>query len=180
MEVNQSGEPVSPVGNEPIFASYRAGDVDADTYALFVDLSDTVGWPHHNDGFLKLHSVFFSVDKTSNGAGQVRLGVITRIDEIDADIRFVQGISYTNTADRSFQRDRIYRFPIKLNQSGGELQSAVLQSQALNVTAVNTITTLPSAKGDIIPAVGDLVIFFGHNAGSYTAFVSGQYSSSPL
>lgn len=163
--------------DEPAFAAYQAADVAATEYAILVDLSDRVNFPHNDVGRIDLHSAFFLVQKGSNTVGAIQLGVITRIDGTDADISFVQGVSFNSADARSFTRDRLFSSPLRLGQSGGKLTRVSSSFAVTNETAVNTGLTLPSAEGNITPALGDLVIRFVHTSGSaFTGTASIQYA----
>lgn len=162
--------------DEPVFTAYSSGAVTATTYAILIDLSDTVNFPHSDTGRVDLYSSFLFVDRSSSATGLVRLGVITRIDGTDADVAYVQGVSFNNTADRIIERDRQFRIPLKLGQSGGELTRIATGFKATNIAAINTAITLPSPKGNVTPAIGDIVVEFEHTSGTYTASVSGQYA----
>ncbi|WP_174804359.1 hypothetical protein [Martelella limonii] len=161
----------------PKFIAYSGSGISGTTYAMLVDLSDTTNFPHNDTGRIDLYSTFLLVDKAANSAGSVRLGVITRIDGTDADVSLVQGVSFTNTSDRSIERDRIFDHPLKLGQSGGELTDVATAFKLTGVTAINTGLTLPSPRGNVTPALGDVVIQFAYTSGSaYNASVSGQYA----
>lgn len=164
--------------DKPVFVAYSSGtlSVSGDVYAILVDLSDTTTWPHNESGSVDLWSSFLFVDKSASGAGQVQLGVITRIDGTDADISYIQGVSFNNASDNQINRDRILVAPIRLAQSGGNLTSAATLFKATNVAAVNTATPLASPLGSVTPAVGDLVVRFALTAGSFSAAVSAQYA----
>lgn len=167
--------------DEPVFIAYQKTNVSASTYAVLVDLSDRDSFPHNDIGRLNLFSTFFFVEKGNNTAGAIQLGVITRIDGTDADVSFVQGVSFNSADARSFARDRILTHPIRLGQSAGELTQASTQFKSVNIADINSATALDSPMGDdtVTPAVGDLVVLFSHTGGaSYTGTVSIQYSGS--
>lgn len=162
--------------DEPAFMAYDSGAVSATTYALFVDLSDNVNFPHADTGRIDLYSSFLYVDRSSTATGAVRIGVITRIDGLNADISYVQGVGFKNASDRIIERDRQFVVPLKLGQSGGELTRVATSFKSVNVAAVNTATALPTSKGTAFPALGDVVIQMECTAGSYEAAISGQYA----
>lgn len=165
--------------DEPKFIAYSGTSISTTTYAMIVDLSDVSAFPHNDTGRIDLYSTFILVDKASNTAGSVRLGVITRIDGTDADVSLVQGVSFSNTSERSISRDRIFTHPLRLGQSGGELTSVLTGFKLENIAAINTGTTLSSPAGTRTPALGDVVIQFSHTSGgAYNASVSMQYAGS--
>lgn len=162
---------------EPVYFAYSSGEVTQEGYVVLVDLSDTEAFPHEHSGYLELHSFFVFVDKTANSAGAVQAGVITRIDATSADIEYVQGVSFNSTSERSFSRDRVFNYPLSLQQGSGELTGVATLFKDTNVTAVNTSTPLPGTLGNVTPAVGDLVCRLGYTTGgAYTAAISGQYT----
>lgn len=161
----------------PHFIASNVQSTSTTQYKIMVDLSDRATFPHHFTGRTELHSVFFFVDKGANTVGQVQLGVITRIDGTDADIVFVQGVSFSSSSDRSFSRDRIYNAPILLGQSGGNLTRSAGVKET-GITAVNTGGTLQTPFGTATPAVGDLIVRYTYTSGAaFSAFVSGQYTT---
>lgn len=163
--------------DEPGFVAYQGAGISADTYAILVDLSDTVNWPHNDKGRIDLYSSFFFVDKAANTVGLLQLGTIVRIDGTDADISYSQGISFNSSSERIFQRDRVLSAPLKLGQSGGVLTKVATLFTETNVGAVNTGTPLGSARGNVTPALGDLILKFSHiSGGSYDGTVSIQYA----
>lgn len=162
--------------DEPIFFAQTVKDVDATEYRIIVDLSDNVTFPHYDIGGIELYASYLQVDKDVSGRSAVRLGVITRIDGTDADIAFVQGVSFDKSADRRIVRDRDFRVPIKLGQSGGALTKAVTGVVTTGITAVNTGATLSSPLGSVTPAVGDLIAQYEHAAGTFDASIAGFYA----
>lgn len=164
----------------PAFAACGASSVGATQYQILVDLSDRTNFPHHFTGRVDLYGAFFSVDRGTNTVGAVRIGVITRIDGTDADIEYVQGVSFNNAADKTIVRDRIFENPIRCGQSGGSLTRVATNFTATGVTAVNTGASLTNAIGGTsTPAVGDIVATFEFTSGTaYTAGISAQYATS--
>lgn len=161
----------------PQFISSSVVGSTTTQYKMLVDLDNRATFPHHFTGRVDMHAVFFFVDKGANTAGAVQLGVITRVDGTNADITYVQGVSFSSSSDRSFSRDRIFAAPLLLGQSGGALTRASGPTET--TTAVNTGATLDTPFGTSTPAVGDVIVKYTHSGGSaYTAFASGQYATS--
>ena len=162
----------------PKFAASNGSAIGAESYRILVDLSDRTNYPHNRTGRVDLHSAFFFVDKAANTVGAVQIGVITRIDGTNADISFVQGISFNSTSDRSFSRDRVFQTPISCGQDSGAL-TQVATGFKVTTASVNTSGTLATQFGTATPAVGDLVARFNYTSGgNYDAAVSVQYSTS--
>lgn len=162
----------------PVVVTYSATVSVGDVYGILVDLSDKVSYPHNDTGSIDLHSSFVFADKASNTVGVLQFGVVTRIDAISADIDYVQGVSFNNSSDRQIVRDRTFNTPFRLGQENGNLTKVLTLFKATNVTAVNTATPIPSARGiDTIPALGDIIVRYGHTSGgSFTGAVTIQYA----
>lgn len=169
--------------DSPVGFAYSTGNISSPTseaYAILVDLDDRVNFPHHNTKSLTFHAGNFFIDRSSNAEGVVQIGVITRIDGTDADISFIQGVSFSGSSDREFPRDRDLNNPIYLTQSGGKLTRFVSLFN-ITTTLVNTGTTLASSSSDataVTPDVGDLVLRYTRASGNFTASISGQYAGS--
>lgn len=160
-----------------VFAAVSSGDISATAYVGFIDLSNTTDLPHSRDGRIDLCAVYISVDRNSTAAGQVQLGVITRIDGTDCDIEYVQGIGFEKSDDRFLTRDRVFSpNQLKCGVVGGTLNRVASQFAETGVTAINTGGTLTDAGGNTFtPAVGDLVVKWSRTAGTYSAAVSCFY-----
>ena len=134
-------------------------------------------WPHDELGRIDLTGVYLSVDRDSNTTGYLRVGVITRIDGTDADIRYVQGVTFNKTSERTIIRDRKFSpSQLKLSYDSGELTRVLTTFAEDSVTAVNTGTTLPSASGtNTAPEIGDVIVAWSITAGSANLTASGFY-----
>ena len=160
-------------------ASTSGGSVTSTTWAGLVDLSDRANYPHHFTGRIDLYAAYFFVDKGNNTVGAAQMGIITRIDGTDADVEFVQGVSFDNATDNVFVRDRIFTAPIHCGQTSGSLNDVATGFKETSITALNTGITITGPNGTFTPAVGDLVVKYDYTSGSgYTAAVSCQYATS--
>lgn len=161
-----------------VFVGRPESNVTASKYAILIDLTDTTGFPHTETGRIDITATYFLIDRNASAQGYVRLGLITRIDGTDADIDYFSGVTFNNASDRTIVRDRRFSpSQLKMSVSGGAPTGFVTGFQETNVTAVNTGTALDSPLGTatVTPAVGDIVIAYGHTAGSYNASVSATY-----
>lgn len=160
-----------------VFAALQLTDVSASGYAGLIDLSDTTTWPHDRTGRIDITSTNFSIDRNSTATGFVRVGVITRVDETDADVAYVSGITFEKSDDRQIIRDRRYSpSQLKCGVVDGALTRILSDFTAENVTAINTGGTLTGPGGNTFtPAVGDIIVGYGRTAGSYNASVSVTY-----
>jgi hypothetical protein len=160
-------------------ASTSSGTISTTTWRGLVDLSDRTNYPHHFTGRIDLYSAFFFVQKGSNTVGAVQMGIITRIDGTDADVEFVQGVSFDNSSSNVVTRDRIFDTPIRCGQTGGSLNDVTTGFAETGITALNTGITITGPEGSFTPAVGDLVVKYGYTSGTaYTAAASCQYATS--
>lgn len=161
-----------------VFAAFGKTGIVATGWAVLVDKSDTTNFPHRETGRLDLSAVYLQVDRDSTGEGAARVGVVTRIDGTDADVTFVQGISFNKSDDRHINRDRNFSpSQLKCAVVGGATPYIASQFKQTNVAALNTATALDSPRGaaTVIPAVGDLVIYYERTAGSFDMSVSAFY-----
>lgn len=161
-----------------LFFAVGAQDVSATEYRLAVDLNDVLNFPHSNVGRIVFTAVFLTVDKENTAQGLVRIGIVTRIDDTDADIAFIQGVGFEKSGNTSIVRDRIFspnRIDCKVE--GGSLINVATDFKITGVTAVNNLTSLPCFKGGDRPAeVGDAIIEFQHSSGgSFNPSISGFY-----
>lgn len=166
--------------NSPKFATANVSGINATEWHMLVDLSDRAQFPHNHVGRVDLHSVFIFVDKGGQTNGAVQLGVVLRVDGTDAKVGFVQGVSFDNSSERTFSRDRVFNTPILCGQASEMLTQVATSFIEDGITAVNTATPLVSPFGTATPQVGDLLVRFQYTSGqNYTAAVSAQYSTSP-
>lgn len=168
-------------GNRRSRACYVASSVSADVFAVMVDLSDTVNYPHNQTNGINIDHFTASINFTSGTAqARIRLGVITRIDGTSADISYlIADVVGVQTANDSFIYSHNYQpSSVKFKVSGGALVGGVSNNVESAVSAVNTGITLPSSRGvSITPAVGDVILKLVYVADSYDANISILYHS---
>lgn len=159
--------------NRQTQALYNAGTIAADTYAILVDLSE------------ETYTAYTSVDElaitcrfsTNNSDANVKVGVITRVDATDADISYLIDVPFS-AANSNTYLDYIVNYQpssLKFEMSGGSLVGAYTNETSAAVAAVNTSTTLPSPRGNVTPAVGDLIMLFDHTGGNFSSVVHAVY-----
>lgn len=162
----------------PAFAALSANGVAATQYKILVDLSDRTNYPHHFTGRVDLNAAFLFYDKSTTSEGDIRIGIITRIDAASADVVYLQGVSFGKGAASTTTRDRIFRAPLLGGQSGGNLTKNASGFKVTGITAINTATPLTTFRGTATPALGDMIARFGWVAGGvYDAAISVQYST---
>lgn len=146
------------------------------TWACLIDLDDSTNYPHNEIGWLDISSVSLTVDRSSNAAGSVTVGIITRIDGTDADVTLFFGKSFTNATDRNVDLFRYFGHDgYKALVIDGETPQIATTARLTGITALNTGLTIPSAYGTTTPAVGDLVIRAVNSAGNFSYAVQFGY-----
>lgn len=173
VSITEQGELMTATAGEKlnVYARYAVTNIGATSYAILVDKSDTTNWKHATTGQLNISYVGLLVDRDATGAGDLRLGVITRVNGTDADVVYFTSIIFTKSDVRHLERDENYTpSEIKIRVTNGEWALGAAP-KTTGITAINTATPLDSylGSGTVTPAVGDLVIRFGWTAGSYDA-----------
>ena len=162
-----------------------AGTVSlANTYWYgFIDLSDTINWPHDHTGRIDISVLYLNIDKAIAARGNVALGVVTRIDGTSGDVEFVGGHSFIQNDAPSIDISvNISPSQLKCGVIGGTLTNIKTGVKALTVTALNTGTPISFGTGGptFIPAVGDIVMrLITTTAGDVTFFSELAYHSHP-
>jgi hypothetical protein len=160
--------------------SYENTSVTSTQYILLIDLDNTGSdWPHDGTAtaidldHLSVSAVF------ANGSAEavVRLGVVTRIDETDADIMWIvnrrlgtQSSNNTITISDNYQPSSVH-----FEQSGGRAVGALSSVTDSNLAAVSTFTSLDSPAGLVEPGLGDVIMMLEYVAHTYAADVSVLY-----
>lgn len=154
--------------------------VTQNAYAIFIDLSDTTNFPHSNTNFINLDTLSVGVQfATGTADSEVKIGVITRIDGVDADISYLQNFNLS-TQSANENKDIFHNYQpsgLKFEVSGGSLVGAITNDTESSISAVNTGITLDSPNGSIAPAVGDVILKFVYVADTYNATVQAVYHS---
>jgi hypothetical protein len=146
--------------------------ITADKYVLLIDVNNSA-YPHTSpladtQGDVieidKLHIKFRFSASGASAVLKIKLGVITRVDATDSDIRWILNVPVRN-GDDSYKDD--YHTPLRFQatQDVHELTAApfsvMTNDTELAVTGVNTATTLENMTGTTqAPAVGDVIAYF--------------------
>lgn len=156
-----------------VFVQYTAA-YSADTYVILVS-KDNVLWPHkiqgQNGDRIDVTAIYYAIDLVANTSASVRLGVITRIDGTNADIKYVIGIPFEAGATKAIIVESLMgiQSQVKLDfDANGVLQHGLSNLSEDDVAAVNTGAALPSPGGNITPGLGDVILKYDHTAGSST------------
>jgi hypothetical protein len=160
--------------------SYENASVASTQYILLIDLDNTGSdWPHDGTAtaidldHLSVSAVF------ANGSAEavVRLGVVTRIDETDADIMWIvnrrlgtQSSNNTITISDNYQPSSV-----RFEQSGGSVVGALSSVTVSNLVDVSTFNSLDSPAGLVEPGLGDVIMMLEYIAHTYAADVSVLY-----
>jgi len=136
--------------------------VTATTYYAFIDL-DGPGYKHTSGTKVIVGAAGGRAIKSNSGAKwQVTLMVVLRIDGTDADLGILPLASVSLLDTSKFSGDsQVVLFPAvqDFSVSSGEFEKVTDGSQELNVTAVNTGTTVQDVLGNsVTPAVGDVLL----------------------
>ncbi len=170
-------------GRRNVTARYKASVSGSTQWALLVDLSDTVHWPHENTARLDASFISWQVDRASNAVGSCEMGVITRIDGTNGDLAVISSISFLNTADTHLIfASNFAPSQLRCGVSGGSPLSFVTNDVLLNQTGLQDDTALntPIPGLTAIPAVGDIAIRFNYvSGGDYAAIARLIYHSEP-
>lgn len=131
-------------------------------YYGLIDKSDTTNWPHGSTGRIDLSIIQLSMDKQSNGTGQISIGVITRVDGTDADIEYVDHLSFEQNDTISVSRNLNFApTQLKCSVVGGTLNRIKSTVTESNVSSINTAGGDLSFNGETFtPAVGDIIARF--------------------
>jgi len=157
---------------------YVATGIAAVTYAILIDLSDTTNFPHDRTGRIDLSTLGIQVEGDATSDGNIKIGVITRIDGTDADISFAGSTLFSRVAGQHINLGRsISPSQLKMGVTAGNLDQGITNDTEASVVAVNTGLTLDSPNGSITPGLGDIIIKFAHEAGTFDAQISTLYHS---
>lgn len=164
--------------------AYSKNNIAASAWAMLIDLSDTVNWPHEPGVGIDVSYTSLQVDKATNTLGRLQVGVVTRIDGTNGDVSVFRGIIFDKD-DGAGRIDRTENFApsqIRCEVVGGQTPNLLTSNRVLNDAGINTATALDSPLGTAttIPAVGDIVVRYLHTSGGqWNAAVSMLYSANP-
>jgi len=136
------------------YLSYSISANTVSTNTLIIDLSDTTGYPHKNTKHLTVSSVELDMEKSTGATGTLSLGVITRVDNDNADINYLLIYPFEKTTETSLS-------------FGGSVSPSIIdlkRGYATNVSssgaaAFQADLSLPTLiGGNSPPSVGDLIL----------------------
>lgn len=131
------------------------------SYYGFIDLSDTVNWPHTSTGRLDFSYFSLLIDKAAGAKGSISAGIITRINGVNSDVTWIAGYSFLEGDANSVEA--IVNFApsqLKCSVVADKLNQVKTNNISLALTAINTGTPLAFGSGGatFTPAVGDAVV----------------------
>ena len=163
-----------------VFAVYVEDAIAASKYVLMVD-NDGALWPHIKQqqelGRIDITKLFVTIDAAVNGNGRFRLGVITRIDAVNADIRYFLDFPFLATTTQLTLQFSGTPSQVKTDFENGLLSHGITNSYETNVAGLNTGTGLDSPDGSVAPGLGDIVLKLEQSAGNYNVFAFMFYHS---
>jgi hypothetical protein len=111
------------------------------------------------------------------------MGVITRIDAVDADIVWAFGLDFNLPNNENIRED--FNFApsqLKFELDGTNTTRIISNYSSLNDAAFNTATPMPSPRGaaTVTPAVGDIVVRVSNDAGVLRFFIGVMYHGEPV
>lgn len=158
-----------------VVSRYEVSGVDATKWICLVDLSDTTNWKHESTTRIDISAIGIMVDRAANSVGAVNIGVVTRVDGTNGDVKFFSALGFSNTSETFIRFFENYApSQVKLGVSGGVLTRLVSNGGVTNDTAIQTDVSLDSFRGSgtVAPAVGDIVVRFLYTSGtSYNSVV---------
>lgn len=141
-------------------------DISATTYNVLISLQNAL-FPHilqkELQNRIDITSIHYALDVPASGGGAIKFGVVTRINEIDADISFFDCIPFFQ-ASKTVLVESLRETPsqVKLDFANGILQHGLTNAKESNVAAVNTGTLLDSPAGNINPGLCDVILKLEH------------------
>jgi hypothetical protein len=90
-----------------VYAVYHDDTITTgDTDFVLVDLDDTVNFPHAATGRIDVSTMNMHLSQSSgNPDGEFIMGVITRIDAVDADICWAFGVDFNLPSNTNIRQD---------------------------------------------------------------------------
>jgi len=153
-----------------VWVQYSAA-FSSTTYIILVSKNNGA-FPHklqgQNGERIDVTSTYYGLDLAANSAGTIKFGVISRIDGTDADIEYFFGVPFLSGVSKEVLVQQLRGVPsqVKLDLIGSVLQHGITNTNEINVAGVNTVTTLDSPAGNILPGKGDIIIKYEHSSGS--------------
>lgn len=185
-KVTSDGEVATTVTERErnVYAVYHDDAIAiGNTDFVLIDKDDTVNFPHSDSGRIDISTFSLHIAQSSgNPDGEVIMGVITRIDAVDADIVWAFGLDFNLPNNENIRED--FNFApsqLKFELDGTNTTRIISNYSSLNDAAFNTATPMPSPRGaaTVTPAVGDIVVRVSNDAGVLRFFIGVMYHGEP-
>jgi hypothetical protein len=160
-----------------VFTNHGVLNLSATIYAILVDKSDTVNWPHDETGRIDISALYVAVYRDSTATGAIRVGVITAVSGSSASVAWAMGLRFDKSNEQHIVRDRHWTpSQLKCAVVDGATPHMLVTTET-GISAINTATPLASPRGaaTVTPAVGDIIIHYERGAGTYNASVACFY-----
>lgn len=152
--------------------SQYSKDFSATEYVILIS-KDNPLFPHKRQGEagerIDVTSAYYFIDLAANTEAVMKLGVITRIDGINANIKYFAGLPFLAGVSKEVIIESLRGTPSQVKtdfNSAGVLLHGVTNIQEINVVTVNTGGSLDSPVGNIVPGLGDVIMKYEQVSGS--------------
>lgn len=160
-----------------VFIQYTATLDTDDTYAVLISKENAL-FPHNiqqqGGDRIDITSAYYSATMAINTDAIIKIGVITHIDNTNADIKYFSGLPFLTGGAKGTIVDSLRGTPSQVKcdfDSSGILQHGLTNLEETDVTAVNTGVSFGSPAGSISPGLGDIVLKYEEtSAGSSIDF----------
>lgn len=152
--------------------SQYSKEFSATEYIILIS-KDNPLFPHKRQGEagkrIDVTSAYYFIDLAANTEAVMKLGVITKINGTNADIKYFAGLPFLAGISKAVIIESLRGTPSQVKtdfNSAGVLLHGVTNIQETDAIAVNTGVTLDSPVGNIIPGLGDVVMKYEQVSGS--------------
>lgn len=166
---------------------YENATVTTSTQIIFIDLSDTVNYPHERTGSVgisKITTSFISNLGAANiSSGTIQLGVVTYVGNSTGTVKWFATYPYFTTSSATVSYNDflapIYtRSAVRpiANSDGTTPYFASNNTTSGSSIYTSTLTVLPtSLGGNVNPGLGDIILNLNIGTGSIIRFVMDVY-----
>jgi len=186
VRVTEDGEMATTVteSERNVYAVFHDDSIGVgNTDFVLIDRDDTVNFPHSDLGRIDVSTFNLHLAQLSgNSDGEFLIGVITRIDGVDADIKWAFVVDFNLPNNKDLRED--FNFApsqLKFEVDSGNTTRIITNYSSLNDSSFNTGTPMSSPRGaaTVTPGVGDVVCRLTNGAGVLRLFVGVMYHGEP-
>lgn len=150
-----------------VFLTISKNDVSQTGHMVAIDLSNTTGFKHQFPGQIHICAIYSHIDRESNTIGEIKIGLITRIDATSADVEYVETFGFHKTSADEINIAKNYSpSQLKLKPENGRIAGAI--GNLITVAEINTATPIETPIGTTTPEVGDIVLSYIFNNSPYS------------